>query len=99
MKPYLADAHADSLMWNRDLNQLSNKGHVDFPRLVKAGVRLQCFTVVTQGFPFVGGFPLFAAVHGWPPHARGGLWARAIFQIERLKQLCEASSGKVHLTR
>ena len=66
MKPYLADAHADSLMWNRDLNQLSNKGHVDFPRLVKAGVRLQCFTVVTQGFPFVGGFPLFAAVQ-WHP--------------------------------
>ena len=34
----VADAHADSLMWNRDLTKASSEGHVDFPRLAEAGV-------------------------------------------------------------
>ena len=29
----LADGHADSLMWNRDLTVASGEGHVDFPRM------------------------------------------------------------------
>jgi len=40
----LADGHADSLLWNRDLTRRHRRGHVDFPRLREAGVRLQCFT-------------------------------------------------------
>jgi len=44
----LADGHADSLMWNRDLTQRSDRGHVDFPRLQEAGTRIQCFTMVTR---------------------------------------------------
>ena len=43
-------------MWNRDLTVRSEEGHVDFPRLREAGVKLQCFTIVTRGFPFIGGF-------------------------------------------
>ena len=95
---FIADAHADSLMWNRDLNQEATEGHVDFPRLRRAGVGLQCFTVVTRGFPYVGGFPLFALSRGWPREARRGLWARAVFQFERLARDCEASGGRVRLT-
>ena len=94
----VADAHADSLMWNRDLSVRSREGHVDFPRLREAGVKLQCFTLVTRGFPFVGGFPLFASWRGWPRAARRGEWARAQWQIEQLERYCRASEGAVEIT-
>src|SRR5688572_29872354 len=84
-------------MWNRDLNLKSNEGHVDFPRLREAGVKLQCFTVVTRGFPFIGGFPLFAAYRGWPSQARRGEWARAVWQIDRLAEFCRRSQGSASI--
>ncbi len=94
-RAFVADAHADSLMWNRDLTVPSAEGHVDFPRLAEAGVKLQCFTIVTRGFPFIGGFPLFAAWRRWPKEARAGEWARATFQLDRMAELCARSGGKV----
>lgn len=90
----IADGHADSLMWNRDLTLASEEGHVDFPRLQQAGVRIQCFTIVTRGFPFVGGFPVFAAWRGWPKAARDSEWTRALWQIDRLAAFCRDSGGK-----
>lgn len=93
----VADAHADSLMWNRDLNARSKEGHVDFPRLRDAGVKLQCFTIVTRGFPIIGGFPAFAWWNDWPKQARKGEWARALFQIEALRRYCQASNGQAEV--
>src|SRR5271163_2421326 len=93
-RAYVADAHADSLLWNRDLRVRHRAGHVDFVRLREAGVKLQAFTVVSQGFPVVGGFWPFAAWHGWPREARRSPWARAQFQISRLHGFCsDASAG------
>ncbi|NBD13569.1 dipeptidase [Corallococcus silvisoli] len=93
----IADGHADSLMWNRDLCERSSEGHVDFPRLREAGVKLQCFTLVTRGFPFIGGFPLFAAWRKWPREARGSEWTRALWQIERLDAFCARSGDTVRV--
>ncbi|XXF80898.1 membrane dipeptidase [Myxococcaceae bacterium GXIMD 01537] len=94
----IADGHADSLMWNRDLCERSTQGHVDFPRLHEAGVKLQCFTLVTRGFPFIGGFPAFAAWRGWPVEARASEWTRAAWQIDRLADFCRRSEGRVRIT-
>lgn len=94
----IADGHADSLMWNRDLCERSSQGHVDFPRLREAGVKLQCFTLVTRGFPFIGGFPAFAAWRGWPVEARRSEWTRAVWQIDRLADFCRRSEGQARLT-
>jgi membrane dipeptidase len=94
----IADGHADSLMWNRDLCERSEEGHVDFPRLHEAGVKLQCFTIVTRGFPFIGGFPVFATWRGWPVEARESEWTRATWQIDKLAGFCRRSEGKVRLT-
>lgn len=96
---FVADAHADSLMWNRDLTERSSEGHVDFPRLQEAGIDLQCFTIVTRGFPIIGGFPLFAAYRQWPAAARRGEWRRALWQIDRLADFCSRSAGAVALVR
>ena len=94
----VADGHADSLMWNRDLCVRSDEGHVDFPRLREAGMKLQCFTLVTRGFPFIGGFETFARLRGWPPEARAGEWARALWQIDRLGDFCRRSEGQGKVT-
>src|SRR5262245_63024751 len=47
-KLLVADLHADSLLWDRDLMQSESRGHVDIPRLIAGNVALQAFTVVTK---------------------------------------------------
>jgi membrane dipeptidase len=89
----IADGHADSLMWNRDLTAASEKGHVDFPRLREAGVKIQAFTIVTRGLPVIDGFPLFMLKERWPASARAGEWQRCLWQLDRLDGFCVASGG------
>jgi len=48
---FIADLHADTLLWNRDLLRRGRWGHVDVPRLQAGGVDLQVFTVVTKTPP------------------------------------------------
>ncbi len=93
----VADAHADALMWNRDLTCASSTGHVDFPRLREAGVKLQCFTVVTRGLPVIDGFSIFAASRGWPAEARRSEWTRCTWQLDRLAHFCRESQGQASI--
>ncbi|HET7825710.1 MAG TPA: membrane dipeptidase [Anaeromyxobacter sp.] len=93
----LADGHADSLMWNRDLTVRQRRGQIDFPRLAEANVRIQCFTVVTRGWPVVDGMAALATLRGWPHDARRGPWARCLFQLDRMRVLCDRSCGAVRL--
>jgi hypothetical protein len=44
----VADMHADTLLWDRDVLERSGRGHVDVPRLAEGGVALQFFTVVSH---------------------------------------------------
>ena len=94
----LADGHADSLMWNRDLTARQRRGHLDFPRLAEADVRIQAFTVVTRGWPVLDGMGLLAAVRRWPAGARRGPWSRCLFQLDHMHGLCERSQGRVRIT-
>ncbi|MFQ5917040.1 MAG: peptidase M19, partial [Candidatus Binatia bacterium] len=57
---FIADLHADSLLWNRDLLDYGTYGHIDIPRLIEGNVVLQAFTVVTKvprGRKIDGGTP------------------------------------------
>ncbi len=45
---FVADLHADPLLWGRDLLERHARGHVDLPRLLDGGVDLQVFSVVTK---------------------------------------------------
>jgi membrane dipeptidase len=38
----VADMHADSLLWKRDLLERSDRGHVDLPRLIEGTTRSRC---------------------------------------------------------
>jgi membrane dipeptidase len=44
----IVDLHSDSLMWDRDINDRSNRGHMDVPRLREGNVALQVFSSVTK---------------------------------------------------
>lgn len=45
---FVADLHADALLWGRDLRQRNRRGQVDLPRLKEGGVDLQVFSVVSK---------------------------------------------------
>lgn len=44
----IADLHADSLIWGRDLLERNDRGQVDLPRLREANVAVQVFSVPTE---------------------------------------------------
>ena len=44
----IGDWHSDALLWDRDLRQRSDRGHVDLPRLRDGNVAVQVFTTVTK---------------------------------------------------
>ncbi len=45
---FVADLHADSLLWQRNLLKKHDYGHVDIPRLIETNVALQAFTLVSK---------------------------------------------------
>jgi len=48
---FVADLHADTLMWRRNVLERGSWGHLDIPRMREGGVDLQVFTVVTKTPP------------------------------------------------
>jgi membrane dipeptidase len=44
----IVDLHSDTLMWNRDLGDPADRGHMDLPRLQEGNVALQLFSSVTK---------------------------------------------------
>jgi membrane dipeptidase len=44
----IVDLHSDSLMWNRDITERADRGHMDLPRLQDGNVALQLFSSVTK---------------------------------------------------
>lgn len=46
--PFIADLHCDELLWDRDLLEEIDYGHVDLPRMQKSNMAFQVFTVVSK---------------------------------------------------
>ncbi|MBL0147144.1 MAG: dipeptidase [Chitinophagaceae bacterium] len=46
--PFVADLHCDALLWDRDLLKEHHYGHVDLPRMQKANMAFQVFTIVSK---------------------------------------------------
>ncbi len=98
----VADLHADSLLWSRDLLRRSGRGHVDLPRLREGNVALQVFGVVTksprgQNYERTPGdsdrITALVMVQRWPLSTWGSLRARAIHQAEKLDRAARRSEG------
>jgi membrane dipeptidase len=105
---FVADLHADSLLFGRDLNQRSQTGHLDFVRMREGNVRLQMFTVVTKtpvGLNYQrnsdksDSVTALAIANHWPARTLNSLTERALYQAERLRKMTDDSKGSVRFVR
>jgi membrane dipeptidase len=105
---FIADLHADPLLWNRDLLKRSTSGHVDVPRLLAGNVAIQVFGVVTKTPSGMNverndsnsdQIRLLAVAQRWPPHTWTSLLGRARYQAQKLHGLASASNGRLTVIR
>lgn len=107
-KLLVADLHADSLMWNYDLNEKQRANQVDVPRLLEGNVALQAFTVVTKS-PRGLNIELnddktdnifwLALAQRQPLENLSSLTKRATWQAAKLHEYSEKSNGKLVVIR
>lgn len=100
----VADLHADTLLWNRDLLEKGSWGHVDVPRLIEANVAVQAFTVVSKtprnmnienNAGDTDNITLLALAERWPVSTWTSLLQRALYQARRLHRAAEDSNGRL----
>jgi membrane dipeptidase len=104
----VADLHADSLLWARDLNERSDHGHVDLPRLREGNVGLQVFSIVndvpmginidsnsSDHFDLL--VPLSIA-QLWPPQTWFSPYQRTQWQIGKLRKLAQNNADLMIIT-
>jgi len=104
----VADLHADSLVWGRDLLAYGTRGHVDVPRLIEGGVALQVFDVFTKT-PWNlnidrtedrgDAVTLLALMQGWAPKTWTSLKERAVYQARRLHRMAALSGGRLRVVK
>ncbi len=103
---FIADMHADTLMWQRDLLQSSSRGHVDLPRLQAGNVGLQIFssvskTPVGQNYDSnsAAGDTLTLLVLGQlqPLRTWNSLLERSLYHAEKLHTAAEKSNGNLRM--
>jgi len=104
----VADLHADSLLWGRDLLARNSRGQVDIPRLIDGNVALQVFSMPTKtprGLNIQRNTgdsdQIFwlALAQRWPISAWNSLTERALYQAGRLQNMAEHSQGRFVLIR
>lgn len=100
----VADLHADSLLWGRDLLVRGTRGQVDVPRLIEGHVGLQVFSVfskIPRGLNIERNddrtdlVPLLALSQGWAPKTLASLKERAVYQARRLFRMASLSKGRL----
>jgi microsomal dipeptidase-like Zn-dependent dipeptidase len=104
----VADMHADSLLWQRDLLVRSDRGHVDLPRLLEGHYALQVFSSVTKS-PAGQNYDSNSSdsdtiaglveVQGQPMRTWTSLLQRSLWHAEKLRGFAENSQGQLRLIR
>lgn len=107
-KLFVADLHADSLLWSRDLSKRGKRGAVDLPRLVEGNVGLQVFGLVTKtpkGQNFEANddqsdnITALAFFQRWPRPAWSSPLERALHQARKLAEVERRSEGQLRIVR
>ncbi len=105
---WVADLHADSLLWGRDLLRRSERGHVDVPRLIEGNVALQVFAASTKSPRHLNiernddrsdDVVLLALALGWPPATWRRLLPRALHLAARADSMAARSAGSLTIIR
>jgi membrane dipeptidase len=102
----VADMHADSLLWKRDLLERSDHGHVDLPRLIDGHYALQVFSSVTKS-PKGQNYDsndadsdtvtALTIIDLQPPRTWSSLLQRSLWHAEKLRGFAERSGGRLRL--
>ena len=104
----IADMHADTLLWNRDLLDRSGRGQVDLPRLEDGNVALQVFSSVTktpkhQNYDANGAdsdnITLLAVAQMQPPRTWTSLLERSLWHARKLDRAVAGSDGRLRSVR
>lgn len=106
---YIADLHADSLLWRRNTTKRQTRGHVDLPRLRDGGVDFQVFSAVTKsprGLNFAENaadapddIKLLAMAQLWPRRTWTSIYERAAFQAQRLAHYAKDADNQLVIAR
>lgn len=105
---FVADMHADSLLWSRDLLAHSKVGLVDVPRLIEGNVALQGFTIVTKAprgmnidrnSADTDRITALVIASGWPLRTWNSLYERALYQMQRLHEFEAAGQGRLSIIK
>ncbi|WP_262690968.1 dipeptidase [Kordiimonas aestuarii] len=98
----VADWHADTMLWKRNLLERAKRGHVDLPRLRDGGIGLQMFTTVTktprdmnvhENDSASDNITAVSYLQLWPGATHNSLLARALYQAEKLDGFIKKSAG------
>jgi microsomal dipeptidase-like Zn-dependent dipeptidase len=104
----VVDLHSDTLMWDRDLLERADRGHVDLPRLRDGHVAIQVFSSVSKSpkgqnydsnTADTDNITLLTLVQLQPPRTWGSLLQRSLYHAEKLGQAAQDSDGALVLIR
>ncbi|ATG49580.1 peptidase M19 [Celeribacter ethanolicus] len=105
----IGDLHADSLLWNRNLLERSDRGHVDFPRLREGNVAVQVFTAVTKSpagqnyeensAEARDNITLLSIVELWPVKSWSDLTERGLYMAKRMQRYEDKAPDQVRIIR
>ncbi len=104
----VADMHADSLLWQRDLLVREDRGHVDLPRLIEGRYALQVFSSVTkspagQNYDSNGAdsdtITGLVKFQQQPEATWTSLLQRSLRHAQKLRGFAENSQGKLRVIR
>ncbi|MGY3587903.1 membrane dipeptidase [Bradyrhizobium sp. USDA 4341] len=102
----VADMHADSLLWKRDLIARSDRGHIDLPRLIEGRYALQVFSSVTkspegQNYDANAGdtdtITNLAIIDLQPMRTWFSLLQRSLWHAEKLRSFADKSAGRLRV--
>jgi len=102
----VADLHADSLLWGRDLLRRGDRGQVDVPRLIEGNVAVQVFSMpvktprhlnIERNEPTSDDVTLIALAKRWPPATWRSFLARVLHLAANARRFEAGSEGAFRL--
>ena len=102
----IADMHADTLMWQRDLLTRASRGQVDLPRLFEGNVALQVFSSVTKtpkgqnydaNSDKTDNITLLTFAQLQPMRTWNSLLERSLWHATKLDRAAAASNGQLRV--
>ncbi|ASU81315.1 peptidase M19 [Actinopolyspora erythraea] len=104
----IVDMHADTLLWDRDPLERSDRGHVDLPRLEEGNVGLQVFSSVSKSprgqnydsnSADTDNITPLSIAQLQPPATWTSLLERSLYHAEKLRDAAARSDGRLVLIR